>query len=148
MTKRKPTIKDARHVRLYHSMMMTPAWRDLSCYARAGYIEMSIRCGGPRSNNGRIPYSVREMAANLGISPPTARRVFKDLKEHGFIIETRRGRYGRRRTYASEWRLTEFGCDVSDIPPTRDYMKWEGSTPSQPVATQDFVRRAQSLDAA
>ena len=63
--KRKIPIKEARHVRLYMSMTKTHAWRDLNCYARAGYFEISSRYGGPDSNNGRIPYSGREMAANL-----------------------------------------------------------------------------------
>ena len=142
--RRRQTIKEARHVRTYHSMMTTPAWRDLSCYARAGYLEISMRYGGPNSNNGRIPYSVREMAGNLNISTPTARlRVFKELQEHGFIVETRRGRYGRKRTYASEWRLTEFKCDVTGQAPTHAYQHWQGS--SQPISTKDYVRRAQSM---
>jgi hypothetical protein len=125
-------------------MMVTPAWRSLSCYARAGYLELSMRYGGPGSNNGRIPYSVREMAENLNISVPTVRlRVFKELKEHGFIVETRRGHYGRRRSYASEWRLTEFECDATEQAPTHAYRQWQGS--AQPISTKDFVRRAQSM---
>lgn len=132
-------VKEARHVRLYITMMTTGAWRDLNCYARAGYIEISCRYGGPGSNNGRIPYSVRELAANLGVSRPTASKVFKDLKEHGFIIETKRGRYGRRRSYASEWRLTEFGCDVTSQLPTHAYRNWQG--PSKPMATTDYLHR-------
>ena len=142
--RRKRTIPDARHVRLYHPMMRTPAWRSLNCYARAGYIELSIRYSGPGSTNGRIPYSVREMADNLGISVPTARsRVFKPLKDYGFIVETRRGRYGRRRTYASEWRLTEFACDLTGESATHAYRHWQGASP--PIATKDFVDRLNSF---
>jgi hypothetical protein len=123
--------------------MTTPAWRGLNCYARAGYLELSMRYGGPGSNNGRIPYSVREMAKNLNISPPTAqRRVFKELKDHGFIIETKRGRYGKKRSYASEWRLTEFQCDATGELPTHAYRHWQGS--AQPISTKDYVHRAQS----
>jgi DNA-binding transcriptional ArsR family regulator len=141
---RRRTIKEAQHVRIYHSVMVTPAWRRLSCYARAGYLELSMRYGGPGSNNGKIPYSVREMAENLNISVPTVRsHVFKELKEHGFIVETRRGRYGRKRSYASEWRLTEFKCDATEQAPTHAYRQWQGS--AQPISTKDHVRRAQSM---
>jgi hypothetical protein len=141
--RKKKVIKEARHVRLYHYFMTTPAWRDLSCYARAGYLEISISYGGTNSNNGRIPYSVREMAKNLNISVPTARRrVFKELVDHGFIIETKRGRYGKKRRYASEWRLTEFKCDVTDQLPTHAYRNWKGS--AQSISTEDFVHRAHS----
>jgi hypothetical protein len=141
----KRTIQEARHVRLYHQgLLLTPAWRDLNCYARAGYIELSMRYGGKNSNNGRIPYSVREMAENLHISLPTARlRVFRPLQTHGFIVETKRGRYGRKRTYASEWRLTEFACDVTQEPPTHAYRQWQGS--AQLIATKDFTQRARAV---
>ena len=141
--RKKKVMKEARHVRLYHSLMTAPAWRDLNSYARAGYLEISMRYGGPGSYNGSIPYSVREMAKNLNISVPTVRkRVFKELVDHGFIIETKRGRYGKKRCYASEWRLTEFKCDVTDQLPTHAYRNWKGS--AQSISTQDFVQRAQS----
>jgi hypothetical protein len=142
--RRRQTIKEARHVRIYHAMLVMPAWRDLSCYARAGYLELSMRYGGEGSNNGRIPYSVREMADNLNISVPTARnRVFKELVDHGFIVEMKHGRYGKKRNYASEWRLTQFKCDVTDGPPTHAYKHWQG--PARPISTKDHVKRAQSM---
>ena len=50
----------ARHVRLYHFMMKTAAWHNLSANARAIYVEIGSRYGGAGSNNGRIPFSVRE----------------------------------------------------------------------------------------
>jgi biotin operon repressor len=139
MGKRKPT-REARHVRIYVSMIATPAWRDLNCYGRAAYIEISSRYGGPKSNNGRIPYSGRELAENLRISKPTAQRAFNDLQDHGFIVLTKRGRYGRKRRLASEWRLTEFPCDVTEGPPTHAYRHWQGA--SRPAGVADFVNRA------
>jgi hypothetical protein len=57
--------KEARHVRLYHSMLKSSAWKSLTANARAIYIEMASRYGGPGSNNGRIPYSVRDAAKSL-----------------------------------------------------------------------------------
>ena len=56
-----------RHVRLYHSMMKTDAWKSLSCVARCLYIEIERRYGGPGSNNGRIHYSIRDGAAALDL---------------------------------------------------------------------------------
>src|SRR5262249_21396767 len=112
--------------------------------ARAGYLELSMRYGGPGSNNRRIPHSVREMAENLNIRPPTAQKpVFKKLKEHGFILETKRGRYRKKRNYASGWCMAQFNCDVSGELPTHAYKHWQGS--AQPISTKDFVHRAQSM---
>jgi hypothetical protein len=68
-------------------MLHCPAWRGLNVFARAGYIEISSRYGGPNSNNGRIPYSSREMAKNLSVSKTTACKVFNDLMSHGFIAK-------------------------------------------------------------
>jgi hypothetical protein len=84
--RRKQTIREARHVRLYQTMTSTTAWRSLNCYARAGYVELSSRYGGPKSNNGRVTYSVREMAENLGVGKATAQKIFVDLKDRGFVV--------------------------------------------------------------
>jgi hypothetical protein len=64
--------KAARHVRPYHTMLKTPAWKSLTANARAIYVEIASRYGGPGSNNGRIPYSVRDAANSLKIGKTTA----------------------------------------------------------------------------
>ena len=127
-------------------MITTPAWRDLNGNARAAYVEISNRYGGPNSNNGRIPYSSRELAQNLNISKRTALRIFHTLQAHGFLVMTRRGRYGRKRTYASEWRLTEIRCDVTGEAPAHAYRHWQGS--ARPISNRDFVDRSKSGAAA
>ena len=134
--------QEARHVRLYMTMTRTPAWRDLNCFARAGYIEISSRYGGKNSNNGRIPYSGRELASNLGVSRTTAHRVFKELQDHGFIVLMKAGRYGRKRRYAAEWRLTEFPCNITGELATNAYRHWQGQ--HSPAAVKDFENRLRS----
>jgi AraC-like DNA-binding protein len=147
MAKRRKTVPEARHVRIYVSMMQTPAWRDLNPYARAAYVEMSSRYGGPDSNNGRIPYSGRDLAQNLNVSKPTALRAFKNLQDHGFIVLVKAGRYGRKRRYAPEWMLTEFGYQAEgqerEAPPTHAYRKWQGTPPR--IAVEDFEDRLRAL---
>jgi len=135
--------RQERYVKLMHTMTQSPAWRDLSCNARAGYIEMARRYGGPGSNNSSLPFSVREMAEGLGVSQTTAIRVFRDLQDHGFIVEMRRGRYGRKRRLATEWRLTEFVCDATKTPPTKDFLAWQGEARSK-LSNMDFVDRART----
>jgi len=48
--------KGPRHVRLYHWMTDSPAWRSLTALDRAMYIEMAKRYVGEGTNNGQIPY--------------------------------------------------------------------------------------------
>jgi hypothetical protein len=105
-------------------MLMTPAWRSLNAIARAIYIEMASRYAGPDSNNGRIHYSVREAAAALHIGKSTASRGFRDLEERGFIVVMQKGAFSRKIRHATEWRLTEFLCDVTNQPPTMDFARW------------------------
>ena len=109
-------------------MTGSSAWRSLDAVDRAIYIEMASRYGGPGSNNGRITYSVREAADALRIGKATACRSLRRLFEHGFIVATRKGHFDRKYRHASEWRLTEFGCDVTGGLATKDFMRWQPKT--------------------
>jgi len=116
-----PTL---RHVRLYHYMTDSPAWRDLNAVARAIYCDLASRYAGLGSNNGRIPYAVREGAAALRISSATASRGLAALTDHGFIVPVQKGAFSLKKRHATEWRLTEFPCDVTNGFASKDYMRW------------------------
>ena len=100
------------------------AWRDLDCVARCAYLELARRYAGPGSNNGRIPYSLREMSNALKISKATAMRALNRLQDHGFIVLTKRGFFSVKIRHATEWRLTEFMCDVTGALATKDFVRW------------------------
>jgi hypothetical protein len=112
-------MKAARHVRLYHWMMQTAAWKGLSGNQRAIYVEMAARYNG--SNNGRIPYSVRDAAAALRIGKATAARDLIVLQKRGFIVPVMKGAFSLKQKHATEWRLTEFNCDVTGALPTKEF---------------------------
>jgi hypothetical protein len=125
MGKRNKREHTARHVRLYHYITGCAAWHDLNAVARAIYIEIAKRYAGVGSNNGRIPYSVREAAKELKIGPATASRALATLVDHGFIVPVTRGAFSRKIRHATEWRLTEFPCDVTNAAvATKDFMRW------------------------
>jgi hypothetical protein len=115
-----------RHVRLYHWMLESVAWTSLNANARAIYIEMSKRFMG--TNNGRIPYSVREAAASLRIGAATAARALTQLQGLGFIKAVTKGSFGYKKRHATEWLLTEHPNDLGIA--TKDFMKF-GSTPKR-----------------
>lgn len=125
--------KEARHVRLYHSMLKTLAWKSLTGNARAIYVDIASRYGGPGSNNGRIPYSVRDVAKSLKIGKSTAAKAIQLLQDRGFIVEVTKGAFSRKVKHATEWRLTEFSCDITDALPTRDYLHWTQIQNTVPV---------------
>lgn len=114
--------KAPRHVRLYHWMMESAAWQSLNGNQRAIYVEMAARYMG--SNNGRIPFGVRDAARALRISKATASREMAVLQECGFIVPTFKGAFSLKTKQATEWRLTEFCDDRIPGLPTKDFMRW------------------------
>jgi hypothetical protein len=118
--------KGPRHVRLYHYMLRTPAWQSLTANARAIYVEIAARYGGAGSNNGRIPYACREASASLKIGQATAIRALWELEDRGFIVAVKKGAFSLKKKHATEWRLTEFPCDVTNILiGSKEYMRWQ-----------------------
>jgi hypothetical protein len=80
-----------RWVQLKYWLLKSPAWRSLTGNAAKLYVELAMRYNG--SNNGRIPYSVREAAKALNVSFQTAMRSLQLLQNRGFIVCTRRGAF-------------------------------------------------------
>jgi hypothetical protein len=124
--------KEPRHVRLYHWLLQTSAWKSLSAEARAIYIEMSSRYHG--TNNGQIPYSVREAANSLCIGKTTAARAIEMLQDRGFVVVMAKGAFSLKSRHATEWRLTEFGCDVTNALATKDFARWSEDQKAVPGA--------------
>src|ERR1700759_5476088 len=134
----------SRYVGLFHWLMQTAAWRDLDCVARCAYIELSSRYRGPGSNNGKLPYSLREMAGALGASKATAKRGLGKLQDHGFIVLTKQGAFNMKQRHAAEWRLTEFGCDVTKSLATKEFSRWEKKntvSPENPIGFRRETKR-------
>ena len=113
-----------RYVSLRYWLLNAPAWKSLPGNARALYIELVRRYNG--SNNGRIPYSVREAAQGLSISLHTASHLLRILQERGLIVCIKRGAFSLKTTKeASEWQLTEYDCDHPVAHATKDFMRWQ-----------------------
>lgn len=112
--------KDARHVRLYHSVMRTAAYRSLSPQARALLIELYALFNG--ENNGELFMSLRDAATRANFSKNSAKRYFDELQETGFIRLRAREPIKWSARHARCWILTEhpFGGQ----PPSRDFDKW------------------------
>jgi hypothetical protein len=118
------SMGESRHVRLYHWVMDCEAWKSLSALDRAVYIEIARRYGGTGSNNGRIPYSVREAATTFRIGKTTAGHALKRLEDRCFIECMTKGGFSVNNKKASEWRLTEFACDVSGEIASKGFARW------------------------
>ena len=54
-----------------------------------------------------------------------ASRALNSLEDHGFIVAVTKGAFSLKKRHATEWRLTEFPCDVTHMLSTRDFMRWQ-----------------------
>lgn len=124
-----------RYVRLMHWFMNTPAWNSLDGNQRAIYVAMAKHYNG--SNNGRIHYSVREAVKSLPIGKTTAARALLVLQERGFIVPVTKGAFSVKIKLATEWRLTEFDCNVFGEDASKDFVRWlpniQNTVPLQPT---------------
>ena len=112
---------------LFHWMLKSDAWKDLSAVAKAIYIELELRYNG--SNNGMIHYSAREAARDVKISKVTAARALRELQVHGFIVVEKMGAFHLKICHASEYRLTARDSNIEGLSyqeklPTKEFMKW------------------------
>jgi hypothetical protein len=124
-----------RHLRLYHSFLRQQAWKALDAIARAVYIEIAQRyCG---TNNGRIPYSVREAVATFKIGQGTACRALQRLQEHGFIVPVTKSAFSLKTRQATEWRLSEHHCDVTNALASRDFERWKPAPAKPPTPKEN-----------
>jgi transposase len=100
---------------------------------------MASRYAGQGTNNSKIGYSIRTAAKNLHIGTSTAKRALDVLQERGFIFCTTKGAFSLKARHATEWRLTEFVCDVSGDLPTKEFIRW------RPENKTRYAQRQQSV---
>jgi DNA-binding GntR family transcriptional regulator len=130
-------VPGGRYVRLPEYLLDCPAWQSLDCAARCLYVELARRYRGPDSNNGKIPYSVREAASALRISKDTANRALLDLQERGFLKIAKDSGFNIKGRISREWLLTEFPDDRSGqhVQATKEFMTWSPQNSFNGTAT-------------
>jgi hypothetical protein len=119
---------EGRYVRLPEWLLASSAWQALDGNCRSLYIELARRYRGPNSNNGKIPYSVREAATALSIGRSTAQRCFERLTDLGFLRIGKRSGFSMKGRVSTEWALTEFPDDTQATGAqlaSKDFMSWK-----------------------
>lgn len=131
-------------VQLHNYMLDCEAWRALKSNGKVLYIEFRRRFWP--AGNGRIPYSISEMAQDLGVSRNTAYDACMDLIAKGFIKQRQIGHFDYKVRHATEWELTEYECasmgraEAQARAGTKEFMQWKPEN-ARPVLTLRERRR-------
>src|SRR5690606_32260588 len=96
--------RDAAHVRTYHKMMETAAWKALSGSAEKVRLCLAKFANG--RSNGAIFFSDRTGAEMTGLSRNTVRKALAELADKGFTRCTEKGGFSRKVRHAASYRLT------------------------------------------
>ena len=98
-----------KFIRLPHELFFSPAWRSLSCNARAAWLEVFGRYNG--FNNGEIPLSCREVAISCGLGKTTAARAFDELINRGFLTIEEESAFNMKQKKSRRWYMTHLDSD-------------------------------------
>ena len=94
---------------LPHHMIKSDAWQDLSCYARAAYIEIGAKQNG--KNESDLSYTFQE--ASKIMHRNTYAKALNELVNHGFIDVVRSGGlYNKCNIFAISGRWKYYGTDI------------------------------------
>lgn len=110
-------------------IMRSAAWRALTPNEKVAYLELKWRYDG--LNNGRIGLGCRELAESLQSSKDTAARALDGLVDKGFSRKVKPSGFNVKNRTATEWRLTEYRCDVTQEMATKDFTRWSPQNISQ-----------------
>lgn len=116
-----------RFVALPHFMLETAAWRSLSVYERAAYLEIAQLYDG--GNNGFLSMGVRRLAERMNVSVNKANWCIQTLVERGFLEVTEASGFSRKNRTSTEFRLTLQPCDRTHQAPSRAYQNWRPAEP-------------------
>lgn len=151
MSKRFKRKGKAKFVMVDGYIMRSDAWLALGGLGQAAYLFFKLKFDG--LNNGRVAVSCRDLAAYLRVGKDTANRAIDKLEEIGFIAKMRASGFSLKTRLATEWRLTEYPCDVTGELATKNFMKWvpmEKSTVSSqgrtvsPQGPWDLIKEAKN----
>jgi hypothetical protein len=106
---------------IFHDVMDTPAWADMSGDECKVYLAMTRKYHG--NNNGKIVFGRRDAERCLKSGPHRAHAALVWLERRGFIVPVVKGSFDRK-LKATEWRLTAHKCHVTGEAATNDFLHW------------------------
>lgn len=105
MATKKPSDPNGRHVRVYVTLLYSPAWRCLGASAKALFVDMRASLTG--TNNGNVSAALSDLKHRGWSSSKTLARALYELRALGFIAVTRVGGLKQGTRVATLYRFTD-----------------------------------------
>lgn len=127
----KPKFQDpnGRHIRVYCSLLSTPAYRVLGFAAKALFVDLRTMVSG--TNNGNLSAALSDMKHKGWTSSSTLSRALYELRALGFIAVTRSGGLKLGTRVCNLYRFTDLEVydqpkvGVQGVKPTSDYLRYD-----------------------
>ncbi|MFM0243296.1 hypothetical protein [Paraburkholderia phytofirmans] len=140
---KKVSDPNGRHIRVYVSLLNTPAWRVLGFSAKALF--MDLRAMVTATNNGNIGAPLSEMKHRGWTSPATLAKALYELRAMGFIAVTIEGGLKQGRRVPSLYRFTDLEVfeqpkvSVQATKATHDYRRFETVRDAEKALVEGFA---------
>lgn len=105
---KRPTDPNGAHVRIYHTLLDSPAWLALSDSSIKLYLAMRRKLTG--TNNGNIEAVFSELKHRGFRSKTTMHKALRELEAVGLIAKTRQGGIAYMSRVCSLYRFTDLEC--------------------------------------
>lgn len=129
MAGKKPHDPNGRHVRVYVSLLNTPAWRVLG--PSAVKLFMDLRATVTGTNNGNLNAALSEMKHRGWSAPTTLAKALYELRAMGFLAVTREGGLKMGTRVCTLYRFTDLEVfeqskvGVQACKATHDYLQFD-----------------------
>ena len=126
---KKWTDPNGRHVRVYVSLLNSPAWRELGQSASRLFMDMRATVAG--TNNGNVSATLSDMKHRGWRSSATLSKALYELRTMGFIAVTREGGLKMGTRVCTLYRFTDLEVyeqrkvGVQACKATHDYRRFE-----------------------
>jgi len=127
----KPKYQDpqGRHIRVYVSLLNSPAYRVIGFAAKALFFDLREKITG--TNNGNISATLGDMRHKGWTASATLAKALYELRAMGFIAVTVEGGLKQRQRTPSLYRFTDLPVldqpkiGIQSMPASNDYLRYE-----------------------
>lgn len=141
---KKPSDPNGRHVRVYCSLLNSPAWRVLG--TSAVKLFMDLRAKETGMNNGNLSATLTDMKHRGWSSSATLAKALYELRAMGFIAVTREGGLKMGTRVCTLYRFTDIvvfdqpKVGVQACKPTHDYRSFESVRDAERALAEGFEK--------